>query len=95
MTAADQVHRQAARLELAALVELERLIAEAGPWVRVRTACEVEVAGRRFPVPVVTMIVGAVQTRYGSTTMLLAEAGITQAKVRRVFPFRLCVERLR
>jgi SAM-dependent methyltransferase len=26
---------------------------------------------------------------------LLAEAGITQAKVRRVFPFRLCVERLR
>ena len=29
MTAADQVHRQAARLELAALVELERLIAEA------------------------------------------------------------------
>jgi hypothetical protein len=55
VTAADQVHRQAARLELAALVELERLIAEAGPWVRVRTACEVEVAGRRFPVPVVTM----------------------------------------
>jgi MFS family permease len=29
-----------------------------------------------LPVPVVTMIVGAVQTRYGSTTMLLAEAGI-------------------
>jgi SAM-dependent methyltransferase len=26
---------------------------------------------------------------------LLAEAGITQAKVRRIFPFRLCVERLR
>ncbi|MBE2993427.1 methyltransferase domain-containing protein [Sphingomonas sp. CFBP 13603] len=26
---------------------------------------------------------------------LLAEAGITEAKVRRVFPFRLCVERLR
>ena len=26
---------------------------------------------------------------------LLAEAGITDAKVRRVFPFRLCVERLR
>jgi SAM-dependent methyltransferase len=26
---------------------------------------------------------------------ILAEAGITQAKVRRVFPFRLCVERLR
>ena len=26
---------------------------------------------------------------------LLAEAGVTQAKVRRVFPFRLCVERLR
>ncbi len=26
---------------------------------------------------------------------LLAEAGVTQAKVRRIFPFRLCVERLR
>jgi SAM-dependent methyltransferase len=26
---------------------------------------------------------------------LLAEAGITEAKVRRIFPFRLCVERLR
>ena len=33
--------------------------------------------------------------RPGEWPPLLAEAGITQAKVRRVFPFRLCVERLR
>jgi len=33
--------------------------------------------------------------RPGEWPPLLAEAGITQAKVRRVVPFRLCVERLR